>query len=105
MVPSAGARHPLDTFLAIGKTKDLQPGMALSHQLTLIREPKDIMANLNDACVRKWIVNAPMAFIWVAAPYRATWRYSERGWRYIFIDAGHACQNLYLACEAIGAAG
>ena len=36
-------------------------------------------------------------------PYRTTWRYSERGWRYIFLDAGHICQNLYIACEAIGA--
>lgn len=30
-----------------------------------------------------------------------TWRYSERGYRYLFIDAGHACQNLYLGAEAI----
>jgi SagB-type dehydrogenase family enzyme len=33
--------------------------------------------------------------------YRMTWRYSERGYRYFFLDAGHACQNLYLAAEAI----
>ena len=31
-----------------------------------------------------------------------TWRYSQRGYRYVFLDAGHVCQNLYLAAEAIG---
>jgi len=31
-----------------------------------------------------------------------TWRYGERGYRYLFLDAGHVCQNLYLAAEAIG---
>jgi SagB-type dehydrogenase family enzyme len=30
------------------------------------------------------------------------WRYSERSFRYFFLDAGHVCQNLYLAAESIG---
>ena len=106
-VPSAGGRHPLDTFLAIGNASGLEPGlyryMALTHQLALVRADKDVIENLTAACVRKWIANAPLVFLWAAVPYRATWKYSERGWRYIFLDAGHACQNLYLACEAIGA--
>jgi SagB-type dehydrogenase family enzyme len=29
------------------------------------------------------------------------WRYSERGYRYLFLDAGHSCQNLYLGAESI----
>jgi SagB-type dehydrogenase family enzyme len=31
------------------------------------------------------------------------WRYSVAAHRVILIDAGHVCQNLYLACQAIGA--
>jgi SagB-type dehydrogenase family enzyme len=30
------------------------------------------------------------------------WRYLERGYRYLHLDAGHICQNLYLAAEPIG---
>ena len=41
-------------------------------------------------------------FIWTAVPFRKNWRYSERGYRYLFLDAGHVCQYLYLAAEAIG---
>jgi SagB-type dehydrogenase family enzyme len=29
------------------------------------------------------------------------WRYGERGYRYLYLDAGHVCQNLYLAAESI----
>ena len=32
---------------------------------------------------------------------RMRWRYGERGVRFIHLDAGHVCQNLYLAAEAI----
>jgi SagB-type dehydrogenase family enzyme len=31
------------------------------------------------------------------------WRYEIAAHKVIAIDAGHVCQNLYLACEAIGA--
>jgi SagB-type dehydrogenase family enzyme len=31
-----------------------------------------------------------------------TWRYGERGYRYLHLDAGHVCQNLYLTAEVIG---
>jgi SagB-type dehydrogenase family enzyme len=31
------------------------------------------------------------------------WRYDVAAHKVIAIDAGHVCQNLYLACEAIGA--
>jgi SagB-type dehydrogenase family enzyme len=32
---------------------------------------------------------------------RMTWRYGQRGYRYMHLDVGHVCQNLYLAAEAI----
>jgi len=107
-VPSAGARHPFDTYLAINNVSGLKPGlyryMALSHQLALIREDKNINTALTATCLgQKWVMGAPATLIWVAVPYRSTWRYSQRGWRYLFLDAGHVCQNLYLACEAIQA--
>ena len=44
-----------------------------------------------------------MVFIWTAIPYRTEWRYSMVAHKIIAMDAGHLCQNLYLASEAIGA--
>ena len=43
-----------------------------------------------------------VVFLWTAVPYRMTWRYGERGYRDLHLDAGHVCQNLYLAAEAVG---
>jgi SagB-type dehydrogenase family enzyme len=47
--------------------------------------------------------NSAVTFIWTTVPYRMEWRYGLAAHRVILMDAGHVCQNLYLACEAIGA--
>ena len=44
-----------------------------------------------------------VTFIWTTIPYRMEWRYDIAAHKVIALDAGHVCQNLYLACEAIGA--
>ena len=44
-----------------------------------------------------------MTFVWTAIPYRMEWRYGMAAHKVIAIDAGHVCQNLYLACEAVDA--
>jgi SagB-type dehydrogenase family enzyme len=44
-----------------------------------------------------------VVFIWTAIPYRTEWRYGPVSPKLIALDAGHACQNLYLAVEAVGA--
>ena len=42
-----------------------------------------------------------VTFIWAAMAYRMKWRYGERSYRYLHLDAGHVCQNLYLVAEDI----
>lgn len=48
------------------------------------------------------VTASAVTFIWTAVIRRMTWRYGTRGYRYIFLDAGHVCQNLYLAAQEIG---
>ena len=45
--------------------------------------------------------NSAVTFVWTAVPYRTEWRYSVAAAKLIALDAGHLCQNLYLACETI----
>ena len=52
---------------------------------------------------QNWISDAAVIFIWSAIPYRMEWRYGLAAHKVILLDAGHVCQNLYLACEAISA--
>lgn len=48
------------------------------------------------------ITNSAVTFFWVAVVERMYWRYVERGYRYLHLDAGHVCQNLALGAEQLG---
>ncbi|NLN18302.1 MAG: SagB/ThcOx family dehydrogenase [Firmicutes bacterium] len=105
-VPSAGARHPFETFLLINRVDGLQPGLyrylALSHELVVLQLDSSLTERVVAACAnQRFIAKSGVTFFWVAVPARTTWRYGSRGYRYIHLDAGHICQNLYLAAQAI----
>lgn len=107
-VPSAGSRHALETLLLVHRVEELPPGLyaydALEHSVRLVESRADITARITAACLGQPLVRgSAVTFIWVAIPDRMCWRYGERGYRYLLLDAGHVCQNLYLAAEAIGA--
>jgi len=107
-VPSAGARHAIDTYLSVLNVEGLKPGiyryLPLSHQLVLENTSEDLSEDLVQATLgQAFIASAAATFIWVAVPYRMEWRYGLAAHRVIALDAGHICQNLYLACEAIKA--
>jgi SagB-type dehydrogenase family enzyme len=107
-VPSAGARHPLETYLLIHRVIDVSPGLYAydpqEHAIESRETAEEISAHVTAACLGQEIVTASaVTFLWTAIPYRASWRYGERAYRYVFLDVGHVAQNLYLAAEAIGA--
>lgn len=107
-VPSAGCRHPFETYLAVQRVTGLVPGiyryLPLQHALVRVGEPDDLPARLSAACHGQGFVGqSAVTFIWTVIPARTEWRYAEASYKVIAIDAGHVCQNLYLACEAIGA--
>jgi SagB-type dehydrogenase family enzyme len=106
-VPSAGARHAFETYLFINHVDDLPAGLyrflALEHKLVEVDGDDAMGKKISRACLdQNWMENAGVIFIWVADVYRMAWRYTERGYRYMFYDAGHVCQNLYLVAESIG---
>jgi len=105
-VPSAGARHAFETFVLanrIGGLKNLlYQYIALEHKLAVVSRDKRIAEKIMFGCLgQKMIIASAAVFIWVADVKRMTWRYGQRGYRYILLDAGHICQNLYLAAESI----
>ena len=107
-VPSAGARHAFETLLLINNVDGLEPGiyryLAINHRLTKLNTDKDIGEKLKSAALNQsMITTSNVTFIWIADTYRMTYRYGERGYRFLFLDAGHVCQNLYLIAEGINA--
>lgn len=107
-VPSAGARHPFETYLIVNKVNDVKPGLyrylPLDHALLFLREDPNFSEKVMDACRgQAFCADSAVVFFWTAIPYRSEWRYSIIAHKMIAIDSGHVCQNLYLACGSIRA--
>ena len=106
-VPSAGARQPFETYLVVMRVTDLDQGiyryLPLDHKLVLERTDPNLEGKVTMGCLGQTFAGAAaVVFVWTAIPYRTEWRYSTISHKMIAIDAGHVCQNLYLAAESIG---
>ncbi|MCK4870310.1 MAG: SagB/ThcOx family dehydrogenase [Gammaproteobacteria bacterium] len=109
--PSAGSRHPFETYLCIGRVTGVAPGvyryLPLEHKLCLVYEDSDILVKTKATLISTnpagpSVLDCCVFFIWAAVPYRAEWRYPDPG-KAIALDGGHVCQNLCLAATAIDA--
>ncbi len=106
-VPSAGARHPFETYIAINNVTGLKPGvyhyLPVDHAVEFMFDDKDMVGRLIECGVgQKLVGECAACFFWSCIPYRGEWRYTTASHKNMLLDAGHVCQNLYLACEAIG---
>jgi len=106
--PSGGGRYPLETFLAVQRIDGLAAGLYRylpeQHRLLVVAEDADIDEKLQQACYgNSTVARAPVVFIWAAVPSRTEWKYGCIAHKMIAMEAGHVCQNLYLAAESIGA--
>lgn len=108
IVPSAGARHSFETYLFVMRVDGIEQGLyrylPVENELLFIDAVKDMQECLFRACLgQSFVAKGAATFVWATIAYRMEWRYSLAAHRVILIDAGHVCQNLYLACEAIHA--
>jgi SagB-type dehydrogenase family enzyme len=105
-VPSAGCMHPFETYLAANNVNGLSKGIyryqPVDHKLVkLFTVPSMSKKLANAALGQEFVGNCAVTFIWSAVPYKMEWRYSIEAKKLVLLDAGHLCQNLYLACESI----
>ncbi|ABN69150.1 nitroreductase [Staphylothermus marinus F1] len=107
-VPSAGATYPMEIFVFVRENGviGLEPGIyyydPLTHSIILIRSG-DQNRKLYYACLnQKWVLEAPINIVITAVYERTTSWYGRRGFRYIYMEAGHIGQNIYLAATNLG---
>lgn len=103
--PSAGGLYPIETYLSVRAVDSVLPGIyhfrPQDFDLEFLREG-NYARDLAGAALQQEIVqSAQVTFIWSAVLARSKWKYRERAYRYIYLDAGHIAQNLYLAGEAL----
>ena len=105
-VPSAGARHPFETYLSVMNVEGIEKGLyryqPFDNVLVCLYEDKNIGEKTAAAAYDQTFAGtAAVTFIWSCIPYRGEWRYDITAHKSMLLDAGHVCQNLYVACEAI----
>lgn len=103
--PSAGALYPTETYLFARAVEGLKQGIyhfrPYSFDLEFLREG-DFSKALAEALLgQSMVMKAQVTFIWSSFLDRAKWKYKQRAYRYIYLDAGHIGQNLYLSAEAL----
>lgn len=104
-VPSAGNRHPFDTYVQAERVEGLAPGLYLyiPSPHALVPVPGAQARQADFAAQAKGCFGCAALLYWVARPYRCEWRYTkEHAPRLCALDAGHIGQNGYLAAEALG---
>lgn len=103
--PSAGALYPIETYLSVHNVEGISAGLyhfdPLLFQLELLKD-KDMKVDIAHAFLgQTFMENAAVNIIWTSIARRTLAKYGDRGGRYIFLDAGHICQNVLIAAEAI----
>jgi SagB-type dehydrogenase family enzyme len=108
-VPSAGGLYPIEIYPIINNVEDLNQGIyhynIPNHSLELLKEG-DFRIDIMKGCLDQMVVfNSAVSFVWTAVIERSKWKYLQRCYRYIYLDAGHIGQNFYLITEALGLGG
>ena len=104
-VPSAGALYPIETYLVINNVEALEKGLyhygigAHALEELLLADLGEEVAHA--ALEQEMCAEAPVVFIWTALFQRSKWKYGQRAYRYVYLDAGHIAQNLALSATSI----
>jgi SagB-type dehydrogenase family enzyme len=104
-VPSAGALYPVETYLVINDVEGIPQGVyhynVLEHCLEQIKEGDYRVQIARAALDQKIGYDANLVFAWTAVLERCKWKYKQRAFRYIYLDAGHIAQTVALAAVAL----
>jgi SagB-type dehydrogenase family enzyme len=102
--PSAGALYPIETYLVINSVDQINPGVyhyaVDRYELEQLRAGDFRLQVAQSALDQEMVYHANVVFIWTAVFARSKWKYKQRAYRYIYLDAGHIAQNVALAAVA-----
>jgi SagB-type dehydrogenase family enzyme len=104
-VPSAGALYPIETYVVVNNVRKLQAGVyhysVRNHQLEQIKLGEFQQAISAAALGQEMCAAGAAVFVWSAVFERCKWKYGQRAYRYMYLDAGHIAENLALAAVSI----
>ena len=104
--PSAGALYSVENYVSVQHVDDIPSGfyryLPEDHALESLFD-ENPGPYLKRACLdQPFVGSAAFNVVWTAVVERFIYHYGERGWRYVYMDAGHIAENAFLAAEALG---
>jgi len=104
--PSAGALYPIELYVMVNNVEGFEPGVyhydVAGHRLSLIREGAYGEAAVRAALDQQSLAKSGFVVFLTGVIERTRWKYKQRAYRYIYLDAGHIGQNVCLAAESLG---
>ena len=104
--PSAGASYPVETYIAVHRVENLDSVIyhyaVADHALEQLKVGDFRTQIARAALDQRTAYDANVVLIWTAVFERAKWKYQQRAYRYVYLDAGHIAQNVALAAVALG---
>jgi SagB-type dehydrogenase family enzyme len=104
--PSAGALYPVETYVSVQRVAGVELGIyhygVKEHELEQLRNGDFREALARAALDQGFLAEAAAVLVWTAVFGRSKWKYKERAYRYVYLDAGHIAQNAALAAVALG---
>ncbi len=104
--PSAGALYPIETYIAANNVEGLERGIyhynIQDHALEQLKPGFFGQELAETALGQLMVAEAPVVFVWTAVFERSKWKYRQRAYRYMYLDAGFIGENLALAATGIG---
>jgi SagB-type dehydrogenase family enzyme len=106
-VPSGGALFPMEIYVHASSVLGLPVGLfhyePAGHVLRQLR--CDSAESFADALVQPEIARTAAVTLFLTAVfYRSTFKYGNRGYRFVLLEAGHVGQNVDLTAAALGLA-
>lgn len=104
--PSAGALYPIEVYVAVHNVEGLSRGIyhygVREHELQLVKRG-DFRDEITSAGLKQDMLgHSDVTFILSAIFNRTGHKYGERGYRYVYMEAGHISQNISLQAVSLG---
>lgn len=104
--PSAGALYPLEIYPVVNQVSGLRRGVyhyrPRDHSLELVKEGDFRSSLLTATGGQDMVLQASAVLVITAIFQRTRWKYQERAYRYVLLEAGHLGENVYLAATSLG---
>jgi SagB-type dehydrogenase family enzyme len=104
--PSAGALYPIETYLVVNEVEHIEQGIyhynVKDHVLEELKRGNSSDVTAQASLGQMMCAKAAVVIIWTAVFERSRWKYQQRAYRYVYLEAGQMAQNLALASTSLG---